>query len=124
MLFTLAASIVLLFAMLIQDTIVGPLSTSATLLIGLGATLLTGLVRGVAGKADNALGSVDKKVTKAIGPALPLVATGFAVLLPMISNAIGLSEVPNADMFLNAPASAVVGIVLREAFTHIFKTRK
>jgi hypothetical protein len=127
----LSVVVAVVVALLMQDstatgggTIVGPLSTTATILIGLGATLATGLVRGIAGKADAALGTADKKITKVIGPALPLVAVGFAALLPMISNAIGLSEVPNADTFLNAPASAVVGIVLREAWSHIFGKRK
>lgn len=102
-------------------TPVGPLSATATLLIGLGATLATGLVRGVATKADEKLGSVDQKITKAIGPVLPVIATGFAAVLPMISNALGLSQVPDAAVLVNAPASAVVGIVLREAFTKIFR---
>ena len=103
-----------------EGTPVGPLSAAATLLVGLGATLATGLVRKVATKADNAIGSVDQKITHAIGPALPIVATGFAALLPFLSNAIGLSQIPDASVILNAPASAIVGIVLREAFTKIF----
>lgn len=105
----------------IQDgTPVGPLNAAATLLIGLGATLVTGAVRKVASKADDAIGSVDKKITKAIGPVLPIVATGAAALIPILSNAIGLSQVPDASVLVNAPASAIVGIVLREAFTKIF----
>ncbi len=103
-----------------EGTPVGPLSATATLLVGLGATLLTGVVRKIATKADAAVGSIDKKITHAIGPALPVVATGFAVILPLLSNAIGLSQVPDASVILNAPASAIVGIVLREAFTKIF----
>lgn len=107
--------------MLLQDgTAVGPLSATATLLIGLGASLATGVVRKVATKADAALGSVDAKITKAIGPVLPIVATGFAAVLPLVANAIGLTNVPDAAAILNAPASAVVGIALREAFTKIF----
>lgn len=109
----------------LQDgTPVGPLNATSTLLIGLGATLLTGVVRKVATKADAAIGSVDQRITKAIGPVLPVVATGAAVLIPILSNAIGLSQVPDASVFLNAPASAIVGIVIREAFTKILGKRQ
>lgn len=101
----------------------GPIGFTGTALIGLGATLLTGLVRKLAGRADAALGSVDQKLTKAIGPALPIVATGLAALLPALSNAIGLTEVPDTAVIANAPASAITAIVLREAFTKIFGKR-
>lgn len=103
------------------DIPAGPVASTATLLIGLGATIATGLVRKGATKVDAALGTVDQRITKAIGPILPIVATGFSALLPMISNAIGLTQIPDAAVILNAPASAIVGIALREAFTKIFR---
>lgn len=98
----------------------GPVSGLGTVLIGLGAALATAGVRHVGTRADRALGHLDHKITGAIGPGLPFVAAGLAALLPLLSNAVGLSAVPSADAIANAPTSAIVGIAARELMVRLF----
>lgn len=102
----------------------GPVFGLATAVIGVGAALATGLVRKGAGAVDSALGTVDKAVTKAIGPALPIVAVGFAAILPKLAGIIGLhTGIPDAAVIVSAPASAVVGIALRELYVKLFGSK-
>lgn len=98
----------------------GPILNLGTAIIGVGAALATGLFRKGAITVDGALGSVDRTVTKAVGPALPIITVGFAAVLPYLTNLLHLSHVPDAAMFVSAPASAIVGIAARELYTKLF----
>lgn len=114
---TLAAWPVLALAQQVADTLPGPIppsgpiSTVATFAIGIGAAALTALVRRSAKGVDSKIGSVDQVVKKAIGPLLPVVAYGIAEILPQVLHTTGIA----GDIAVNAPVSAIVGIVSREA---------
>lgn len=112
----------MLFAAQDPTVPVGPVSEIGTVLVGLASAALTGLVTKGASKADQALGNVDNTIRKGIGPTLPFVTTGLAVLLPILGKAIGVTDLPPADVFAQAPASAIIGIAAREALRKwIFK---
>lgn len=91
-----------------------PFSFGATILIGAAAALGTKLVSGAASAVDRAAENVDGKIRNAIGPVLPLVTTVLGAILPTISNKIGVTNLPDAGIIVNAPLSAVAGIALRE----------
>jgi len=92
----------------------GALGWAGTILVGAGAALGTAAVRGLGGKIDQWTGNLDGQVRKAIGPALPAVATVLSALLPLAGNAIGITDLPPADVVAAAPTAAVSGIILRE----------
>lgn len=92
-----------------------PFSFGATLIIGAAAALGTKFVAGAASKLDSITGAVDAKIRNGVGPALPIVTTVLGAVLPIISNKVGITHLPDAAIVANAPLSAVVGIALREA---------
>ena len=93
----------------------GPLLTGTTVLIGFLASLATGLVTKGAKGLDAKLGTVDASIRKGIGPVLPVVTMGLSVLIPILGKAIGVSDLPTADVIAQAPTAAIIGIAGREA---------
>lgn len=78
------------------------------------AALGSGLIAKGAGAVDTLIGSVDGKVRHVVGPALPLVTAAWAIALPAIGQAIGVTNLPPADVVATAPLAAVFGVTLRE----------
>lgn len=93
----------------------GPIVTGTTALIGVAAALATGIVGKLAAGLDNKLGTVDSSIRKGIGPVLPIVTTGLSILLPVIGKAIGITDLPTADIVASAPTAAIIGVASREA---------
>lgn len=94
----------------VTDT-VGPV---ATVLIGVAASAATGLIRSGTQAVDRVLGNTDRTVTHALGPVWPIVVTGLSMALPLLSNVLHVTNLPDAAVIATAPVSAVVGIALRE----------
>lgn len=92
----------------------GPLGWGASIAIGFAASLLTGVVGKGVTAVDKIAGNVDLSYRRKVGPVLPGVVAGLSIVLPMLANRIGLSDVPPADMIANAPVSAIIGITARE----------
>jgi hypothetical protein len=95
---------------------VGPVLSGTTALIGILASLATGLVTKGAKGLDTKLGTVDASIRKGIGPVLPVVTMGLSILIPIVGKAIGVSNLPTADVIAQAPTAAIIGIAGREAF--------
>lgn len=104
----------------VTDT-VGPV---ATVLIGAASSLATGAVRAGTQWVDDKLTVVNGKVTRSLGPVWPIVVTGFSMALPLLGNALHLTDLPTAQVIATAPVSAIIGIALREAFRHLVPERK
>lgn len=77
--------------------------------------LIGSALLGVAKKTN----MLDGKVGKFIKPFQPAVVMGAAVGLPLLANAIGLSEVPSADVFTAAPLTTVLNVTLREVLRRL-----
>lgn len=92
--------------------------------VGVLSSLATGVIRSGTQAVDRALGKVDTTITHAIGPVWPLVTTGIAAVLPMLGNVIGVTDLPAAAVIASAPASAIVGVALRELFRRIVPEAK
>lgn len=121
-LLTIAAALVAVLHQVPADTTLpgvlppgGALGWGGSVLIGLGAAFGTKLIAGAGSWVDRQLGSVDDAIRKGIGPALPVVATAWAIGLPILANKLGITNLPSADILANAPVSAIAGIALREA---------
>lgn len=106
---------------LLQDSTVAgilppsaPLGWAGTILVGTAAALGTAGIRALGGLVDRKAGNLDNQFRKAIGPGLPVVATVLSAVLPLAGNAIGITDLPPADVVASAPLAAISGIVLRE----------
>lgn len=86
-----------------------------TVLIGAGAAAATGLLKHVAGSVSDATAGADKAVHNLFKPVLPAVVLGLSMAIPVLANAIGLTDIPSAEIVATAPVSTVAGIALREA---------
>lgn len=93
----------------------GPLGWGASIAIGLGASLLTGLVGKGVTALDKVAGNVDLKYRQRVGPLLPGIVAGLSIVLPWATSALGVTDVPPADAIANAPLSAIIGVAAREA---------
>jgi hypothetical protein len=84
-------------------------------LSGIAAVFITGTIK-------HGLGKVDAKLTnKIFKPSQPVVAGAIAVGLPLIANMIGLSSIPDAEVFMRAPATTLATITALEALKKIKK---
>jgi len=94
--------------------------TAGEALIGVAAALLGGGLKFGASWLDGKVGSVDRSISKALkGPVMPaVVLPGLSVLLPMAAGALGISDVPTADVVASAPVATVIAIAAREAALH------
>lgn len=87
-----------------------PVGSLASIVIGLGAAALTGLVGGGAAKVDKAIGSADGMIRDKAGPVLPLVAMIIATYAPKVIP----GAVLDPSTVVNAPLAALSGVVGRE----------
>lgn len=59
---------------------------------------------------------LDGRIGQFVKPAQPLLVALASVGLPLLGNAIGLSDVPSADVFTSAPTSTLLTVVAREGW--------
>ncbi|MCP4902914.1 MAG: hypothetical protein GY906_38620 [bacterium] len=85
----------------------GELVNLLATLSGLAGVLLTGALSAPIKK-------LDYKVQNFIKPFKPMIAVGLGIGLPMLANAIGISDIP-AEALMDAPLGTVLGISMREA---------
>lgn len=78
-----------------------------TVATGLAASAALGLIKAGTDR-------LDARLTAVLKPFAPALVTGLSIGLPLLGNAVGLSDLPPADVVANAPVSAVAGIVGRE----------
>jgi hypothetical protein len=57
---------------------------------------------------------VDSAVWKLIKPIQPIVVAALTMALPIVANALGISDVPTADVFVAAPFGTVIAVTARE----------
>lgn len=93
-----------------------PLVDLTAWVTGLGASL-------VWGAAKKWTGALDTKVGHAIKPVQPVLVGALAVALPFLSNAIGITDLPPADVIAAAPSAAIVGVTAREIFRRLVPRR-
>lgn len=92
-----------------------PLGFWLTALIGFLSMLGTAGVGKLGTALDKVLDTADGAIRQKLGPALPIVAAALAVAIPLVGNALGLTDLPTATIVANSPLSALIGVVLREA---------
>ena len=78
----------------------------------LAASALLGLIK-------STVNFVDPKVTAFIKPFQPVVVALLAVGLPLLCTAIGIVEVPVADVVAQAPLATIVAVTAREVLKRL-----
>jgi hypothetical protein len=92
------------------------------------SSLAAGLVKKGLGFVDNSLaaargevGKVDVKWVQFVKSFMPAIVAVFAVAIPMLASALGLTEIPTADAMGNAPLATVLAVILRELIARFVK---
>ncbi len=85
-------------------------------------TLLSGLV------ASTLLGAIkkqttllDRKIGEFIKPFQPIVVLGVSIALPMLGDALGIANLPTAEVLAAAPATTLAMVAARESLKRLKK---
>lgn len=71
--------------------------------------------------ATGGVAAVDAAWLKAVKAFMPAIVAVFAILLPMLANAIGVVDIPAAEAVANAPAATVLAVIFRELIARFVK---
>ena len=87
-------------------------------LLSYGAGILGSIILGAV-KRNTTL--FDSKIGDFIKPVQPAIVFGLSIGLPLLGNAIGITDIPDATVFANAPTATLVAITAREIFKRLQK---
>lgn len=82
--------------------------------LGVVSSAILGGVKTLTTKADVAIAPILK-------PIQPVFVTGLALALPLLSNALHLTAIPDAQVIAAAPVAGLIGVVAREVAVRVFK---
>lgn len=78
----------------------------------------------IIGSLKGPLNSVDTRVRNFTKPFQPLFVLGLAGLLPLAANAIGIADIPTADVWASAPSATLLAVTAREGLLRLTGKKK
>lgn len=85
-------------------------------------TLLSGLLAStVLGVIKKQTTLLDHKIGEFVKPLQPIVVLGVSVALPLLGDALGIANLPTAEVFAAAPATTLAMVAARESLKRLKK---
>lgn len=110
------------------DTVVSPGTEYAlegvSLFLAGGLGVLGAIVLDLVKKGLALVGKADAAIVKVLKPLQPAIVAVLSIGLPLLTNMLGWSEVPDATIFASAPIAGLIGTVGREYALKLFGPKK